>query len=62
MFWALTLRHRGAKPFGVGKTLYKHSYAKSAGPFNSKTQLNSKGGTILTESNVNIGTTFTIPL
>jgi PAS domain S-box-containing protein len=52
-------RHRH-KLFGLHKTFHRNSEAKGVGLFLTKNHIESMGGTITAESEVNKGTTFTI--
>lgn len=56
----IDLEKHGSKIFGLNKTFHKHPEAKGIGLFIIKNQIESLGGNILVESEVNEGTTFTI--
>lgn len=50
----------GDKLFGMHKTFHEHSEARGVGLFLTKTQIETLGGEISAESEVNVGTTFII--
>jgi sensor histidine kinase regulating citrate/malate metabolism len=56
----IDLEKHGSKIFGLNKTFHKHPEAKGIGLFIIKNQIESLGGNITVESEVNKGTTFTI--
>lgn len=56
----IDLKKYGTKVFGLNKTFHKHPEAKGIGLFIIKNQIESLGGNISVESEVNEGTTFTI--
>lgn len=58
----IDLEKHGDKLFGMYKTFHDNANAKGIGLFMTKNQIESLGGTIDTESEINVGTTFTIYL
>lgn len=56
----INLKKYGAKIFGLNKTFHDHPDAKGAGLFITKNQIESMGGSIYVESEVDKGTKFTI--
>ena len=56
----IDLEKHGSKIFGLNKTFHKHPEAKGIGLFIIKNQIESLGGNITVESEVDKGTTFTI--
>lgn len=58
----IDLKRHGHKLFGMYKTFHKHKEAKGIGLFITKNQIESMGGTITVESEINIGSTFIITL
>jgi PAS domain S-box-containing protein len=56
----IDLKQYGDKLFGLHKTFHDHKEAKGVGLFLTKTQVESLGGSISVESEVNKGTTFII--
>ncbi len=50
----------GDKLFGMHKTFHEHQEARGVGLFLTKTQVETLGGEIFAESEVNVGTTFVI--
>lgn len=58
----IDLDRHGNKIFGMYKTFHKNKDAKGIGLFITKNQIESMGGNITVESEVNQGTTFTITL
>ncbi len=58
----IDLKRHGNKIFGMYKTFHRHKDAKGIGLFISKNQVESMGGTITVESEVDKGTTFNITL
>ncbi|AWM12743.1 hypothetical protein DI487_01885 [Flavobacterium sediminis] len=58
----IDLEKYGTKLFGLSKTFHQHKDAKGVGLFMTKNQIESLGGTITVESQVNSGTTFTLTL
>ncbi|NJL15629.1 MAG: PAS domain S-box protein [Microscillaceae bacterium] len=56
----IDLNKHGEKIFGLRKTFHQHAEAKGIGLFITKTQIEAMGGKIEIESQVDIGTTFTI--
>lgn len=56
----IDLEKHGHKVFGMYKTFHSNANAKGIGLFLTKTQVESLGGTIKIQSEVNKGTTFTI--
>ncbi len=58
----IDLEKYGTKLFGLNKTFHRNKDAKGVGLFMTKNQIESLGGTITVDSQVNSGTTFTIVL
>lgn len=58
----IDLKRHGNKIFGMYKTFHKHKDAQGIGLFISKNQVESMGGTITVESEIDKGTTFNITL
>ena len=58
----IDLERHGSKIFGMYKTFHKHKDAKGIGLFITKNQVESMGGTITVESEIDKGTTFNITL
>ncbi len=56
----INLDKHGQKLFGMYKTFHQHPNARGIGLFMTKSQIESMGGTIEVESQVNVGTTFKI--
>ncbi len=56
----IDLKRHGGKLFGLNKTFHRHPEAKGVGLFITKTQVEAMGGKIFAESEVGVGTTFTI--
>ena len=56
----INLNKHGEKLFGMYKTFHQHPNARGIGLFMTKSQIESMGGTIEVESQVNVGTTFKI--
>ncbi|RTY87674.1 PAS domain-containing sensor histidine kinase [Flavobacterium sp. RSP15] len=56
----INLERYGAKLFGLNKTFHEHPDAKGTGLFITKNQVETMGGTIFAESEVNKGTKFII--
>ena len=56
----IDLDRHGQKIFGMYKTFHKHKDAKGIGLFITKNQIEAMNGKIEVESEVNVGTTFTI--
>lgn len=56
----IDLEKYGSRLFGFHKTFHEHSEAKGVGLFITKVQVESLGGEITVESEVNKGTTFTV--
>lgn len=56
----INLDKHGEKLFGMYKTFHQHPNARGIGLFMTKSQIESMGGTIEVESQVNVGTTFKI--
>lgn len=56
----INLQKHGAKLFGLNKTFHEHPDAKGRGLFITKNQIETMGGTIYAESEVDKGTKFTI--
>jgi signal transduction histidine kinase len=48
--------------FGMYQTFHQHNDSRGVGLFITKNQIESMGGNISIESEVNVGTTFTITL
>ena len=58
----IDLKKHGHKLFGLNKVFHRHPNAQGIGLFLTKAQIETMGGTIYAESEVNIGTTFYITL
>ncbi|KJD35974.1 hypothetical protein PW52_08875 [Tamlana sedimentorum] len=58
----IDLKKHGEKLFGMYKTFHKHEDSRGIGLFITKNQIEAIGGKVDVESEVNIGTTFTIEL
>ncbi len=58
----IDMKKHGHKLFGLNKVFHRHPDAKGVGLFLTKTQVEAMGGTITANSEVNVGTTFTIIL
>lgn len=58
----IDLKKHGDKLFGMYKTFHRHDDSRGVGLFITKNQIESMGGKIEVESNVNMGTTFKISL
>ncbi|MBM1106079.1 PAS domain-containing protein [Aurantibacter crassamenti] len=58
----IDLKNNGHKLFGLNKVFHSHPDAKGFGLFITKAQVETMGGTISAESEVNKGTTFTLNL
>lgn len=58
----IDLKKHGEKIFGMYKTFHRHNDSRGVGLFITKNQVESMGGKITVESEVNIGTTFIITL
>ncbi len=56
----IDLKKHGDKVFGMFKTFHKNKDAKGIGLFITKNQIEAMGGLITIESEVNVGTTFTL--
>ncbi|WP_051941678.1 PAS domain-containing sensor histidine kinase [Maribacter forsetii] len=56
----IDLDKHGHKLFGLNKVFHRHPDAKGVGLYLTKTQIEAMGGTITADSEVNVGTTFTI--
>ena len=56
----INLERYGAKLFGLNKTFHEHPDAKGSGLFITKNQIETMGGTIYAESEVDTGTKFII--
>ena len=56
----IDLKKHGDKLFGMYKTFHRHDDSRGIGLFLTKNQVESMGGKITVESEVNIGTTFKI--
>ncbi len=56
----INLQQHGAEMFGFNKVFHKHPEAKGVGLFITKAQVDSMGGQICVESEVDKGTSFTI--
>jgi PAS domain S-box-containing protein len=56
----INLEKYGEKLFGMYKTFHQHPNARGIGLFITKNQIESMGGSIEVESQVNVGTTFKI--
>lgn len=58
----VNLERHGHKIFGLNKVFHRHPDAKGIGLFMTKVQIESMGGKISIESDVNVGSTFSITL
>ena len=58
----IDLKKHGDKLFGMYKTFHNHEDSRGVGLFITKNHINSMGGHIKAESQVNEGTTFKITL
>lgn len=58
----IDLKKHGDKLFGMYKTFHNHDDSRGVGLFITKNQIESMGGKIDVESEVNVGTTFIIAL
>ncbi len=56
----IDMERYGDKLFGMHKTFHEHQEARGVGLFLTKTQVETLGGEIFAESEVNVGTTFVI--
>ena len=56
----IDMERYGDKLFGMHKTFHEHQEARGVGLFLTKTQVETLGGEIFAESDVNVGTTFVI--
>ncbi|MRH99312.1 PAS domain S-box protein [Kriegella sp. EG-1] len=56
----INLKRHGQKVFGLNKVFHRHKDAKGVGLFMTKVQIESMGGEITVESEVNVGSTFKI--
>ncbi len=56
----IDLKKNGNKIFGLNKTFHEHPEAKGVGLFMTRNQIETMGGTISVESQIDIGTKFTI--
>ena len=56
----INLERHGHKIFGLNKVFHRHPDAKGVGLFMTKVQVESMGGKISVESDVNVGSTFKI--
>ncbi|TAH09243.1 MAG: PAS domain-containing sensor histidine kinase [Sphingobacteriia bacterium] len=56
----IDLNKHGDKLFGMNKVFHRHPEAKGVGLFITKTQIEAMGGTIFAESEVEVGTQFTV--
>jgi PAS domain S-box-containing protein len=56
----IDMQRYGDKLFGMHKTFHEHREARGVGLFLTKTQVETLGGEIFAESEVNVGTTFVI--
>lgn len=56
----INLKKHGAKLFGLNKTFHEHPDSKGAGLFITKNQVETMGGSIYAESELDEGTKFTI--
>lgn len=56
----INLERHGHKIFGLNKVFHRHPDAKGVGLFITKVQIESMGGEISVESEVNVGSTFNI--
>lgn len=58
----IDLKKNGEKLFGLYKTFHRHDDSRGVGLFITKNQIESMGGKIAVESEVNVGTTFKISI
>jgi len=58
----IDMQRHGDEVFGIYKTFHQHPDSKGIGLFITRNQVESLGGSILLESEVNVGTKFTIKL
>lgn len=58
----IDLKRHGHKIFGLNKVFHRHPDAKGIGLFLTKAQVEAMGGSISVESEVDVGSTFTIKL
>ncbi|SNR29308.1 PAS domain S-box-containing protein [Maribacter sedimenticola] len=58
----IDLKQHGDKLFGLNKVFHRHPDAKGIGLFLTKAQVEAMGGTISAQSEVNVGSTFTVTL
>jgi signal transduction histidine kinase len=56
----IDLEKHGNKLFGIYKTFHEHEDSRGVGLFITKNQVESMGGRIEVQSEVNVGTTFKI--
>ncbi|MBU2939525.1 PAS domain S-box protein [Lacinutrix sp. C3R15] len=56
----IDLKRHGHKLFGLNKVFHRHPDANGVGLFMTKVQIESLGGTISVESEVNVGSTFSV--
>jgi len=56
----IDMKKYGSFLFGLNHTFHGHPEAKGVGLYITKTQVEAMGGSIMAESEVNVGTTFTI--
>ncbi|WP_158973642.1 sensor histidine kinase [Cellulophaga sp. L1A9] len=56
----INLKRHGHKIFGLNKVFHRHPDAKGVGLFMTKVQVESMGGKITVESDVNVGSVFSI--
>ena len=56
----IDLERHGKKLFGLNKTFHRHEDARGVGLFLTKSHVEAMGGTIRAESQVDVGTSFTI--
>jgi len=56
----IDLERHGHKLFGLNKVFHRHPDANGVGLFMTKVQIESLGGTITVESEVNVGSTFSV--
>ncbi|WP_183114786.1 sensor histidine kinase [Flagellimonas pelagia] len=56
----IDLKQHGRKIFGLNKVFHRHPDSKGVGLFMTRTQIETLGGKITVESEVNVGTTFII--
>ncbi|MDO1513557.1 PAS domain-containing protein [Maribacter confluentis] len=58
----IDLKQHGDKLFGLNKVFHRHPDAKGIGLFLTKAQVEAMGGSISAQSEVNVGSTFTVTL